>query len=184
MKATRECSVPDCDRPIVARTLCSGHYSRAYKNGTVKDFPVRQPGERRNHCTVEGCDDFCFGNGLCQTHYNRFRNRGTVELRGPIASVGYIDRYGYHVIYATGHPLARPSGRISEHRLVAYEKYGPGMQHCHWCGRDLEWSRVCVDHLDGVRLNNVPENLVTSCGGCNSRRARSGNPLNFSPGKR
>lgn len=178
------CSVQDCDRPVVARTLCNSHYKRAALEGTLATYPTRGQQDRRKFCEVDGCDEYRYGNGLCRRHYLRKKRRGTTELRGPVESVGYIDRYGYRVIYKTGHPLARPSGRVSEHRLVAYAKYGPGDQACHWCSKPLTWARACVDHLDGQRQHNTPENLVVACGGCNSRRARLGNPTDFQPTRR
>lgn len=68
-----------------------------------------------------------------------------------------------------------------EHRLVAWEKYGSGPQRCVWCDCALHWAfrdpdpdcrptTVQVDHLDGDRFNNDPDNLVVSCSRCNTAR--------------
>lgn len=43
---------------------------------------------------------------------------------------------------------------------------------CHWCGQELDWKTIRVDHVDAVRTNNSPENLVPSCNGCNIGRAK------------
>lgn len=61
------------------------------------------------------------------------------------------------------------------HRIVLYEKIGPGTHDCHWCRKEVEWSvtgsrKLVVDHLDGVKTNNDPSNLVAACHRCNSIR--------------
>lgn len=82
------------------------------------------------------------------------------------------------------HPLASSRGIVREHRRVLYEKIGPGTHPCHWCDRILTWrtfrdpetssspdaGSLLVDHLDGNRRNNIPENLVASCHRCNATR--------------
>lgn len=77
-----------------------------------------------------------------------------------------------------GHPLAGALGRVKEHRKVLFDHIGPGWHPCNWCGKDVEWQNgqrpggvnLVVDHLDGNRFNNVPENLVPSCQSCNAAR--------------
>jgi hypothetical protein len=60
-----------------------------------------------------------------------------------------IDKDGYVTVPApAGHPGARKTGRILEHRLVMGQKLG----------RHLSRGEV-VDHIDGNTLNNSPENL-------------------------
>ncbi len=42
---------------------------------------------------------------------------------------------------------------------------------CHHCGKQVIWGRnLQVDHLDGDKDNNMSENLVPSCAGCNWRK--------------
>ena len=79
-----------------------------------------------------------------------------------------------------GHPLGDHQGHVYVHRLVLFEKVGPGSHLCRWCRRSVEWrartfgkpmdSVLVVDHLDGDRLNNDPSNLAVSCQSCNARR--------------
>lgn len=100
-------------------------------------------------------------------------------------------RYRYVRIDET-HPLAVQIGmknhvivrspRIGEHRLVLWDKIGPGEHPCHWCGTHLQWGKgvrhgvLIADHLDGDPSNNDPENIVASCNVCNSIRVRRGRP--------
>ena len=79
------------------------------------------------------------------------------------------------------HPLAQDSGngygKAYEHRLVLFNKIGPNIHECHWCGKTVQWAKNCksdslvVDHLDSNEWNNTPENLVPSCRRCNIQRS-------------
>jgi hypothetical protein len=64
------------------------------------------------------------------------------------------------------------------HRLVLYEKIGPGQHPCNYCGETVEWKvgqhtqrgNLIAEHVDGDTTNNDPENLVPSCQSCNNRK--------------
>lgn len=77
-----------------------------------------------------------------------------------------------------GHLLADVNGNVLPHRLVLLDKVGSGSHPCHWCRRSIAWQpkageqALVTDHLDDVRDNNVPENLVPSCNRCNTWRGR------------
>ena len=182
MKAT--CSSTDCDRSVLARGLCSRHYDRARKRGELDAHPTLPKVPFTRTCSVDGCHKPHYGRGLCQACYTRQRRRGTVEFLEKQPSVGFLTHDGYRRIYATGHPLASPDGRVFEHRVVAYAKYGSGEQRCNWCATTLTWDTAHVDHLDGARLHNAPDNLVLACGSCNTRRSLAGNPVDFKPPRR
>ena len=77
---------------------------------------------------------------------------------------------GYVVLQARDHPLAHPNGEVLEHRKVLYDQLGPGPHPCRWCGERLDWDELTVDHLNGDRIDNWPDNLVPACRPCNSRR--------------
>lgn len=88
----------------------------------------------------------------------------------------------YRRVSYPDHPLADGQGCVRVHRLVLYAKIGPGEHPCHWCGRTVSWDvgarslepRMLVpDHLDGVKTNNDPDNLVPACTPCNVMRGRS-----------
>lgn len=84
---------------------------------------------------------------------------------------------------AHDHPIAPASGLVAIARLNLYEKIGPGLHPCNWCGTIITWKpgntpgALLADHLDWNRSNDAPENLVASCHLCNSKRTNSGRPL-------
>ncbi len=69
-----------------------------------------------------------------------------------------------------GHPLASRGGQVRVSRAVLYEKLSGIAGNCNWCGCALTWKTLCADHLDSNTENNVPENIVGSCRGCNANR--------------
>lgn len=56
---------------------------------------------------------------------------------------------GYTKVKMIGHYLSDKRGYVSEHRLIASEKYGTILN-----------SKNVVHHLNGIRTDNRPENLV------------------------
>jgi hypothetical protein len=127
-------------------------------------------------CSVEGCNRPRKSRGFCGTHYERWRLHGDIRPSDSVRiqeGQGSVTFDGYRIFHDRNHPLADKSGQIYEHRKVLYEKIGPGIHPCTWCGIDLEWgSTLQADHLDAVRLNNVMENLVPSCKPCNTLRGQ------------
>lgn len=78
---------------------------------------------------------------------------------------------GYVMTRDRSHPIAPSSGAIYEHRAVLFDVIGLGPHRCNWCHAPINWGAgLEVDHLDHVRDNNTPSNLVASCHGCNVRR--------------
>lgn len=69
-----------------------------------------------------------------------------------------------------GHPLANSRGNVYEHRKVMYDKVGNGPISCFWCAVGLTWPDAVVDHLNEVKGDNRPDNLVISCNDCNRAR--------------
>lgn len=79
------------------------------------------------------------------------------------------------------HPLAPPSGALPEARAALYDRLGPGPHPCHWCGKTVDWyigkngngaKTLVADHVNDDKLDDRPENVVASCGTCNSSRSR------------
>lgn len=118
-----------------------------------------------------------------------FRLKESLRRRGfkwGVPTTGHVGPDGYFYLCTQyDHPLAS-CGVISQHRFVLWSKLGcevKSCEHeCYWCGTTLFWNGIegiCADHLNGVKLDNRPENLVPSCCKCNSRRALLGNPTVF-----
>ncbi|QAY13973.1 HNH endonuclease [Mycobacterium phage Colt] len=94
----------------------------------------------------------------------------------------HVIRNGYrYVTVDNEHPLrkidAHVGRRVAEHRIVLYDKIGPGTHPCHWCGKPVTWGEgLQTDHVDWDRLNNTPDNLVPSCRPCNFNRHNPNRP--------
>jgi hypothetical protein len=131
--------------------------------------------ERMKHyppCPTEGCNNVAdrVTANLCDACYCRVRRNGTTIKQDRTAKYRYKTGAGYIKLLEPNHPLADSGGYVYEHRSVAHEKYGEGMQECHWCATSLEWSSVVIDHLNDSKEDNSPNNLVTSCNACNRLR--------------
>jgi hypothetical protein len=95
---------------------------------------------------------------------------------------GGMARSPYRYVRRKDHPLTfgNTTRWIPEHRLILWEKIGPGTHPCHWCGTSVTWlpggrtAKGCLvtDHVDRNQKNNEPDNLVPSCQGCNIRRGK------------
>lgn len=125
--------------------------------------------KRAGICTVQKCNNPAtrVGHGLCENHYGRIRRTGNTETKPRVLTQ---IANGYMMIKAEGHPMAAGNGFAFEHRIIAYEKYGPGEHQCHWCPKRLEWKDLVVDHLNEQKLDNRKENLVITCSPCNRIR--------------
>lgn len=83
---------------------------------------------------------------------------------------GYVKYIGFE------HPATTPCGVTNEHRIVLWDKLNGQDVPCHWCGKQLFWttddyhSRLVADHVNTVKNDNRPENLVPSCQKCNITR--------------
>lgn len=124
-----------------------------------------------SECGTIGCEKLANrkGAGLCEACYMRMRRRGTTAYKRPFSK--RLQSAGYVWIWKPEHPLSKGNG-LYEHRYIYYENNGKGPFECYWCGKFLIWSTMHIDHLDDVRHNNTPENLVASCPECNKARGR------------
>ena len=124
-------------------------------------------------CSVEGCGKKSRnvkGRLLCEAHYMRLRRKGTTDLKPPKSEITHS--HGYVIVRCPDHPLALRLGRnhAYQHRVVFYDANGEGPFDCHWCGEEVDWDTLHVDHLDDVKTHNDPLNLVASCPTCNQAR--------------
>lgn len=131
------------------------------------------------YCAVTGCGRAPRSRTAphCEMHYYRLRRRGDVRpqerrTRRTLAANGYI------LASRRGHPVEGGGSVAYEHRVVLFDEIGPGVHACRWCGREVDWAKsyptdpagLVVDHLNGVKTDNRPDNLAPSCGRCNLAR--------------
>jgi|HigsolmetaAR202D_1030399.scaffolds.fasta_scaffold19790_1 HNH endonuclease. len=167
------CSADYCERRATRKAngqpVCGMHYQRWWKHG---DINYRRKEFKK--CIVNGCSDLPRSrySEYCEKHYMRVRRRGTTELHQPSPTIQHS--HGYVRAYAPDHPLtARIVGNYEyQHRLVFYDTHGEGPFRCHWCNKRVTWDDMHVDHLNSVKNDNRPENLVPSCALCNQRRGQ------------
>lgn len=156
------CKIDNCGRPSRHSQAhqCNRHYRQMQK-------------ARAGICKIHKCQDPAVrvGHGLCEKHYYRNRRNGTFD--GPVIAGRYEVKSGYVLLLMPDHPLAEKSRRsIYEHRFVAYETRQGVCTPCHWCGVQLTWDSATVDHLNEVKDDNRPENLVVACNSCNRARGQ------------
>lgn len=128
-------------------------------------------------CTVPGCDKTPRSGAAdwCKMHYHRWYRHGSVDRVATRIHTGPARLY--RLLALPGHPLAEVADKVWEHRVVLYAAIGAGIHPCHWCSKSVTWELgrghadgLVVDHLNGVGNDNRPENLVPSCGVCNTTR--------------
>lgn len=169
------CSVYGCDATSKAKGLCNKHYQRFTRTGEIDLHP--------DICSVVGCGRPYCARGLCRLHHERVINSGSAGPASLLirpAGTGSITN-GYLRLTMRDHPISSDAGLVLAHRLVLFEKIGPGEHPCNWCGTNVSWDKrhpldadgLTADHLDFDRLNNDPSNLVPSCGSCNAGRRQA-----------
>jgi 5-methylcytosine-specific restriction endonuclease McrA len=111
--------------------------------------------------------------GLCEACYTHHRRTG--EQRDPTPKPYKVFRRGdgYLVVQAPAHPLGDRKKRVAVHRMVAFDVRNGECGACHWCDLPLTWRKAHVDHLNEVKDDNRPENLVVSCKDCNQARGQA-----------
>lgn len=176
------CTVLGCHKLQQARGMCSMHYYRQAKHGSTDTPPPRVRPDRTLHpCSVEGCERSQRARGYCSLHYRRWKaagEPGPAERLIAAPGDGCTRPDGYRVLTLHDHPLAAANGQVLEHRVVLHAVIGGGEHPCHWCHRPVSWDLthpdhpdgLVVDHINGIRADNRPANLVPSCGPCNTRR--------------
>lgn len=124
------------------------------------------------NCCVSGCDRPVYRakQKLCAMHDSRLRRTGSVDGRQVRETVGHTG--GYLQSWAPGHPLARSSKRVYQHRVVYYAHHGDGPFACFHCGVEVTWDDLNIDHLNDDRADNRIDNLVASCPPCNRIRGQ------------
>ncbi len=159
MKATT-CRVNSCDRPILARVLCAGHYSRwRLKGEDGLDAPLKfhsPKGTSSKPCAIAICTRLADGGrGMCAGHYARWLRSGDAQPDVPLERtrktclVGDCDRPTSAWSYCNAHSQRiRRNGTVDADRpLAAKAKRLPGTA-CTVpdCGRRRWKHGMCAAH--------------------------------------
>lgn len=128
--------------------------------------------ENKHICYVDSCGKPARSSSaeLCEMHYARVRRHGSVDKKSNLKAGTLEHSGGYLLEHLPGHPLSRSSKRVLQHRAVFYRHHGEGPFACAWCGKQVTWRDMHVDHLNDRVQDNRIENLAASCPTCNQKR--------------
>lgn len=172
------CTAESCDGRVKYNIngvrWCGMHGRRVRKNGSP-DVVKRTASYDGAECSVDHCAERPRRLGMCEFHSQQMRTWGDPLVGITMApdGAGSIRKDGYRALTMHGHPLADRWGHVLEHRMVLFDKIGPGEHPCHWCAVPVRWGEsLHVDHVNFKRSDNDPANLVPSCNPCNAARTR------------
>ena len=77
-KTIHVCTLDDCDKPHLARGLCSMHYRRFMKTGQTEPLPDSPKSQKGVECGFDDCGRLAVSTGLCNTHYEQKRRTGAM----------------------------------------------------------------------------------------------------------
>lgn len=134
------CSVDSCGNPILAKKLCSRHYRRVKRYGTVLGSGRERNKRTRDTCLVEGCSISPKAKGYCKRHYQRL-TRGSDPHASPkeVAPSGAPLQWLYdHIEHTDDDCLLWPFG-----------SYSSGYGTVRYKGRNRRASRVMCELAHG-----------------------------------
>lgn len=173
--ASRSRKCPTCHKSF-SYPVGKGNDRKHCADKCRKAYQLAKRAERHKglpECKVHGCSNRAtrIKWGCCERCHARSLRSGSVAMTLEIR-VGKRTRTssGYIKLRTKGHAMADSSGMAFEHRLVAFEMHSGQCPNCYWCGKALPWKDCAVDHLNEVKADNRPANLVVSCLRCNRGR--------------
>lgn len=198
----RLCNFEECEKTATTKGLCGSHYNQQHAGKPLKPLRARRTavytkdglkvcrtcGEAKNpiegfykmsgsncrKCHGDQCKDY-------RSDKKDFIKEIRIAWRKENEGHRYVEETsGYENWIGFNHPIANPSGITRYHRIVLFDKIGPGEHPCFHCGKLVTWETsypsnlngLVVDHLDWDKSNNHPDNLVPSCNSCNVSSAR------------
>lgn len=82
------CVIKNCDRFVLAKNMCQGHYTRKTRGQDMSpplgSLPRSQKLKQYTACSVKLCTRVSNSHGMCIRHYTRKRNG--LDLESPIRS--------------------------------------------------------------------------------------------------
>ena len=185
MPTIRQCSAPQCNKPVRVAGLCTGHYDRQRRGGDI-NTPLRRCVRNPSHCKVDDCYRAPVARGYCQRHYHvnvgskltRLRHRVKREqslraLQSPDGArwrpvKGFEGRYEIsddgRVRSLLGHGCYMSPGTSQGYQFVILRKNGvPHNRRVHtlvaaaFLGPRPQG--LVVNHIDHNRANNHYTNL-------------------------
>lgn len=173
----RKCSV--CSK-VFKYENGRGKHSKQFCSLDCKSFRKKELAKKYSNnkkqnsdfCKITGCRGKATRkDNVCENHYCKMRRTGSYAglIRSQKAVHGnYIRMVGNG---ASQHPMASKNSKmLYEHRMVAYDSREGKCEDCFWCGKELTWSSCVIDHLNELKHDNSPENLLISCRHCNRAR--------------
>ena len=153
------CDAKDCNNCVSACGLCSKHYARLRRHGSI-DVVKRQSLEKKYViCIVDGCNSLPQTNrGLCPKHYTRFLRHGDPAYVRPAAK--WYD--------STHRSWSSMKSRCNNHNDPSYKHYGGrGIKY------DERWEKFDGFYDDmGERPDNTTLDRKDCNGDYNKRNCR------------
>lgn len=156
-----------CEKPAVARKLCSTHYARWRKNGTTEK--LRRAG--RAQCSMANCEKDVQARSLCSKHYGRLLRHGSPDVgerrvatfttcsrEGCEGQVRYFpseqQKYCSTECYRASVPAKYTyETRVCHHCSAEYQPTGPMQKYCVACIGPTVYSKGGHSRSEGlVRL--------------------------------
>lgn len=157
----RTCEIDGCANKFLARGLCSKHYWRNKRAGTLppkKAYPT--------HCAVEDCEADAKAKGYCGPHYDRLRRYGDPTYTPLLSTQEFfrenLEHQGDCIVWTAGSTTTGYGTiHVGDGKFVPAHRYswelekGPipdGLVIDHIC-----WNRKCV-RVDHLRLATRSQN--------------------------
>lgn len=153
------CSLDGCSKKSIAKGLCSMHYSRLSRTGSVGT--VESSRERQeSQCIVEGCSLESHSKSLCHNHYREKRRRqnGAVPraIRPTVCSVESCSNKHYSLGYCAPHyGRLKSTGDVKEDMPIKELVYGRTSCDVSGCLRPHWANGLCRTHDQTARTYSL-----------------------------
>lgn len=70
------CEIENCCEPVQAKRLCSKHYHRLIRTGSVELLK-----QSNLDCSIDGCQNKSYSKGMCRNHYDNLRRKKSIKVK-------------------------------------------------------------------------------------------------------